>query len=158
MPAAVLSVERSGAACMAVCSHMPNENTRGFVRTSRADFVTGRSYHANMARRGIPKKPPLWYLPEWMKACGLTGRGSQARMMELTGWTKATMSQLYNGQQDFNSAILETAAKALQIDAFELLMPPERAMALRQLRDSAAVIVEAVPERGQHTPPLRAAG
>lgn len=95
-----------------------------------------------MARRGIPKRPVTWYLREWMEAVGLTGRGSQARMMELTGWSKATMSQLYNGTQDYSPKVLEEAAMALNAEPFELLIPPDRAMRMRQLREAAAAIVK----------------
>jgi hypothetical protein len=98
-----------------------------------------------MARRGIPKKPPKWYLPEWMAACGLSGRGAQSKMMELTNWSKATMSQLYTGKQDFNSEILDTASAALHCEPHELLMHPDQAFAVRRLRETAAVIVADVP-------------
>lgn len=104
-----------------------------------------RSYVRNMARRGIPKQQPAWYLKEWMAACGFSGRGAQARMMEETGWSKATMSQLYNGQQDFNSDILRTAARALNVHEFELLMLPEMAMRNRRVWDDLTklAVVEA---------------
>lgn len=55
------------------------------------------------------------------------------------------MSQLYNGTQDFNPDLLETAAKALNAEMWELLMLPERAMAIRRLRESAAQIVHSEP-------------
>lgn len=95
-----------------------------------------------MARRGIPKGPVRWYLREWMDACGLEGRGAQARMMELTGWSRASMSQLYNGTQDYSPKIVDEAATALKIEPFELLMPPERAMALRRIQIDAREIAE----------------
>lgn len=91
-----------------------------------------------MARRGIPKNPPAWFLREWMAVAGIT---KQSKMMELTGWSKATMSQLYNGQQDFSTPILETASAALNCEPAELLMHPDRAMAIRRLRETAAIIV-----------------
>lgn len=99
-----------------------------------------------MARRGIPKNGMSWYLPEWMEACGFKGRGAQARMMELTGWSRATMSQLYNGKQDYSPDVLATAAKALGLQPYELLMPPERALLLRQAVANARQIVEMVTE------------
>lgn len=98
------------------------------------------SYIPNMARRGIPKAPPRWFLVEWMAACGLSGRGAQAKMMERTGWSKATMSQLFNGTQDYSPAIIEAAATALGVEPFELLLPPDRAMALRDFKRAARVI------------------
>lgn len=63
-------------------------------------------------------------------------------MAKATGWSKATMSQLYNGSQDYSPAIIDAAAAALNVEPFELLMPPDRAMAIRGLRESAAVIVK----------------
>jgi transcriptional regulator with XRE-family HTH domain len=95
-----------------------------------------------MARRGIPKSQISWYLPEWMAARGLEGRGAQTKMMKLTGWSKATMSQLFNGVQDFNPQILQEAADALKCETYELLMHPDRAMRLRRLREDALRIVE----------------
>lgn len=135
---AAISVDMSGGVTMPERSHIPNISARGLVRTSRADKRDGVSYYANMARRGIPKNPPAWFLPEWMEACGIE---TQARMMELTGWSKATMSQLYNGKQDFNSKFLTEAADALGIERHELLMTPEIAMAQRRLRQAAVTIV-----------------
>lgn len=67
-------------------------------------------------------------------------------MMELTGWSKATMSQLYNGVQDYSPAILEAAAIALNVETFELLMPPDRAMNLRRFRDSAVALAHSAEE------------
>jgi transcriptional regulator with XRE-family HTH domain len=99
-----------------------------------------------MARRGIPKNGINWFLPEWMAACGLSGRGSQAKMMELTGWSRATMSQLYNGKQDYSPEILNEAAKALNVEPYELLMQPDKAMLLRQALANARQIVEMVNE------------
>ena len=94
-----------------------------------------------MTRRGIPKGQVNWYLREWMALSGLEGRGAQTRMMKLTGWSKATMSQLYNGTQDFSPKILTEAAAALNIAEYELLMHPDRAMAVRRLQSSAEQIV-----------------
>lgn len=62
-------------------------------------------------------------------------------MCELTGWNKATCSQLYNNVQDYSPKIVNEAAKALNVEPWELLMTPERAMALRRIRASAEEIV-----------------
>lgn len=134
-----------GAVDMRSCSHMTNKLSSAKVRTCRTDLRVGFSYNPNMARRGIPKGPIQWYLREWMAARSMEGRGAQTRMMELTGWSKATMSQLYNGTQDYSPKILAEAAEALNAEPFELLMHPERAMAMRQLRTTAAEIVRSEP-------------
>ncbi len=91
--------------------------------------------------RGIPKGGINWYLPEWMAACGLDYRGAQAEMMRRTGWSKATMSQLFNGTQDYSPKVVNEAAQALSCEPYELLMPPEKAMAIRRLLASAQQIV-----------------
>lgn len=92
-----------------------------------------------------------------MAACGLSGRGAQAKMMERTGWSKATMSQLFNGTQDYSPAIVEAAAAALEVEPFELLLPPERAMALRDFKRAARVIA-ADPPIVANDEPMRDAG
>lgn len=122
------------------------------VRTCPADFAGRLPHYANMARRGIPNGQVNWYLREWMVACGLEGRGAQSRMSELTGWSKATMSQLYNGTQDYSPKIIAEAAKALKVADFELLMHPDRAMALRQLQASAERIVTIAHDAGEAAP------
>lgn len=100
------------------------------------------SHNRNMARRGVPVEIN-WFLREWMDSTAMfSGRGGQARMMEETGWSKATMSQLYNNKQDYSPKIINEAAKALNAETWELLMPPERAMALRRIRQDALRIVE----------------
>lgn len=142
-----INVAMSGAVSMRLCSHIPNLDASSFVRTSRADSSRESSYHANMARRGIPKNPPAWYLPEWMRACGVE---TQAAMMEKTGWSKAKMSQLYTGKQDFNSEILRETAQALGVERHELLLPPEVAMAIRRLRQAAVQIVHDADRTGTH--------
>lgn len=83
-------------------------------------------------RRGIPLQIN-WYLREWMDMLGM----KQAEMIKLTDWSKASMSQLYNGKQDYSPKIVDAAAKALNVEPFELLMKPERAMALRRQREAA---------------------
>lgn len=87
-------------------------------------------YNQNMARRGIPKDPPIWYLRDWMRTMRVE---SQVEMMERTGWSKAKMSQLYNDKQDFNSVTLQEAAMALNCSPHELLMHPDDAMRARRM-------------------------
>ena len=83
-----------------------------------------------MARRGIPKERPIWFLREWMRTMGIE---SQTDMMDRTGWSKAKMSQLYNDKQDFSSIILKEAAIALNCSPHELLMHPDDAMRTRRM-------------------------
>ena len=111
-----------------------------FVRTLRNDFPRNPSHNWNMARRGKPDRIN-WYLREWMDMVFPQERGRQAKMSELTGWPKATTSQLYNNIQDYSPKLVNEAAAALKTEPWELLMPPERAMAIRRIRSTAEEIV-----------------
>lgn len=57
------------------------------------------------------------------------------------------MSQLYNGTQDFSPKILHEASVALKCAAWELLMRPEQAMALRRFQESAREVADLGQER-----------
>ncbi len=141
MPALSASSWVPGFCSMANGSHITNQSASPKVRTFDTDAMSVFSYTRRMARRGIPKGGTNWYLPEWMAVCGLDGRGSQAEMMRRTGWSKATMSQLFNGAQDYSPKVVNEASKALSCEPYEMLMPPEKAMAIRRLLSSAQQIV-----------------
>lgn len=114
-------------------------NIKQKVRTLGNDFVFAFPHNTNMAiRRGIPKQGATWFIREWMDYFGI----KQARMMDMTGWSKASTSQIYNGKQDFNPKIVKEAAIALNLESYELMMPPEKAMALRRLQATAETIVQ----------------
>jgi transcriptional regulator with XRE-family HTH domain len=76
---------------------------------------------------------------------------SQADMCRMTGWSKATMSDIYNGRTLYYREIVNQVATALEVHPFELLMPPDEAFALRRLRQSALQI--AAETRTGYTPP-----
>lgn len=67
-------------------------------------------------------------------------------MIALTGWSRATMSQLYNGKQDYSPDILRQTAEALHVEPYELLMTPDRAMKLREAVADAKRFVRIVAE------------
>lgn len=74
------------------------------VRTFGNAFLVGFSHNRNMAnRRGIPKLGVSWFIREWMDYYGV----KQSQMMEKTGWSKASMSQIYNGKQDYNPKLVK---------------------------------------------------
>lgn len=139
MPALAARSEYEGF-CMSQTFAHHERQVNSFVRTSRNDFRRESSHKWNMARRGKPTSIN-WYLREWMAMIHPKERGRQAWMMEKTGWSKATMSQLYNNEQDYSPQKVNEAAAALNTEPWELLMPPERAMALRRIRASAEEIV-----------------
>lgn len=96
-----------------------------------------------MARRGVPKGPVNWYLNEWMAALGIT---KQTELMEMTEWSKATASQLCSGKQDYSPGIINTAARAFGVEPYELLIHPDRAMAIRRMYADARQFVETAAE------------
>lgn len=123
----------------AFSSHKTNRSASTKVRPLSADIGKLRSQNANMARRGTIKPGVPWYLNEWMSFLKIT---RQVDLMKRTGWSKATASQLVNGEQTFSPSILKTASEAFGIEPFELLLPPDRALAMRQFYKGAIKVVE----------------
>jgi len=105
-----------------------------------------------MSRRGVPQTDSNWFLREWMDALGKT----QADMMRMAGWSKATASQLYNGKQDYSPKVVNQAAEALHCRPWELLMHYEDAMAIRRMRTAALQIVKDSTPADTAPPPVRA--
>jgi len=84
---------------------------------------------------------PDWFLVEWMRST----KTSQAALSRLTGWSKATCNDIVHRRTSYYRQILNEAASALHVQPFELLMPPEDAMALRRMRDDALRIASDRP-------------
>gem|GEM_PF-3035733 len=114
---------------MAVLFQKMKQNASAKVSFFTNDGKALSFYNRNM--NGAPHHD--WYLREWLA----TLRVKQARLMELTDWDKRKTSELVNGKQRYNRDTVNEAAHALHIAPFELLMHPEDAMALRQLRRDA---------------------
>ncbi len=64
----------------------------------------------------------------------------QIALVNELGWNKQKASYLWNGKQPFNRDILNEVAAWLDIQSYELLMPPDEAMRLRQLRKAMLAI------------------
>ena len=84
-----------------------------------------------------PKRYTNWYLRDWMRTLGVT----QADLIERTELNKTAISLLCNDRQDYTPEIVRDMAGALNVATYELLMHPEDAMALRQLRRDALQVV-----------------
>jgi hypothetical protein len=98
-----------------------------------------------MAKRIGKQQGAPWYLVEWMETIPQFKRskwGAHTAFRKETGWAKATMSDLYSGEQPYNPVYLQEAARALNIEPYELLMHPETAMGYRSMRKGAFTIVE----------------
>jgi hypothetical protein len=116
------------------------------VRTWHGELTRHPIHNGSMSnRRGIPKQGSNWFIREWMDMLGVRQRD----MVERCDWSKATASQIYNGVQDYSPKIVKEAAQALNVEPWELLMQPERAMAIRRLQASAETIVRVAHEAGE---------
>lgn len=63
-------------------------------------------------------------------------------MVRELGWNKAKISLTINGKQPYNRNHVEEVSAYLNIFPYELLMPPEEAMAMRRLKSDLALIAK----------------
>lgn len=80
---------------------------------------------------------PDWYLAEWLGSLGVT----QTELSDATGFGKSKVSELVNGKWHYRRAIVNAVAAALNVEPFELLMHPDRAMSYRRQREDAVRLV-----------------
>jgi hypothetical protein len=93
-----------------------------------------------------------WYLAEWAKMYDK----SQADAQRALGWSKASASTLFRNKQRYTQDLIDEAADWLQVRPYELLLPPDVAMAIRRVREDAARIVShTVSEEPVQTLPAR---
>lgn len=78
-----------------------------------------------------------WYLQEWLTHF----EKIQSSLVTELGWDKARANFLYHGKQPYKRSDLAAVAKWLNIEPYELLLPPEKALAIRRLYQSAQAIV-----------------
>jgi plasmid maintenance system antidote protein VapI len=74
-----------------------------------------------------------WYLKEWMATLGK----KQADIVSDLEWNPARISLMLRGKQQYTRDAVNELSAYLNLQPFELLMHPEDAMALRQLRATA---------------------
>lgn len=123
---------------MLTSSHITNAGATGIFRTYRNDIARRVLQTPAMARRGDARGRQDWFLREWMD----TLRVRQVDRQREAGWSKATASQLYTGVQSYSPKIVQEAAAALRVQIYELFMPPDEAMALRRVKQSALQIAD----------------
>lgn len=99
-------------------------------------------YNQAMARKTKPQAEvaggPDWYLKEWMAALEV----SQAKLASDCGWSRGTMHGIYHGRTAYYRDLVNLMAEKLNIRAYELLLHPDDAMALRRMRQDALRVVE----------------
>jgi transcriptional regulator with XRE-family HTH domain len=65
----------------------------------------------------------------------------QATLSNELGWTKGRANLVWHGRQPYRREVVNQLAEWLGIEPYELLMPPQEALAMRRLRDAARTIV-----------------
>lgn len=116
---------------MGLSFHNGNSLSNAFVSFFGNDTLSRCFYYGNMAAEQND-----WYFKDWLD----TLRVRQARVVEMTGWSKGKVSKLVNGGADYDRRSLNGAAQALNLQPYELLMHPEDAMRIRRLRETALSI------------------
>ena len=90
------------------------------------DVSSACSHDVNMAA----PETPLWYLQEWFAVAGK----KQRDLVTGLDWLPAKANKVWHGVQEPKSSEIHEIAAFINIDAHELLMPPEEAMKLRRLK------------------------
>lgn len=115
---------------------IPNfESSYGFWE-SPTDAGLGRTHHGAM-----PMHTEDWHLRDWMQHFGK----KQAALVNELGWDKAKANFLWHSKQPYRRDIVNEVSQWLGIRPFELLMPPEEALAYRRFREAAAAIASEAP-------------
>lgn len=79
---------------------------------------------------------PNWYLQEWMAHFGKI----QADLSKELGWDKARANFHYHSKQQYRRDTVNELAQWLGIEPFELLIPPERALEIRDVFERLRLI------------------
>lgn len=77
-----------------------------------------------------------WYFPEWVAHRGKIQADAQREL----GWSRSTVSGLWNGTQQYTQERVDEVARWLGVEPYEILMRPEQAEQLQNLRESAYAI------------------
>lgn len=85
---------------------------------------------------------PDWYLREWFATMGLKQRDLVTKL----DYQPAAAHALWHSVQRYRRDHIADISALLNIQPYELLMPPEEAMALRRLRSAIAEVAAAPPK------------
>lgn len=96
----------------------------------------------------MPTNPESdWYLRAWAERVGKR----QSDMVRDLGMMKNSAHRIWHSKQPYRRDIVNVMAKWLGVRPYELLMPPEEALALRRIRESAQAIVAESEHRFDHS-------
>lgn len=130
-----------------------NDNRKAECLAVPNDRGVALWYGWSMAKAKAPKRKPLhdWYLVEWLRYFGKI----QADLERDLEWNKSKASLMCNQAQRYHRDDVNQVAEWLHLKPYELLMPPEEAMNMRQLRQTALKIAA---ENPPETPPPLSVG
>lgn len=74
--------------------------------------------------------PHDWYLTEWMAEKGF----NQTQLRERAGWSQRKGSEICNGGR-YNRDIVNDVARVLQVEPWQLMLPPDEAFNIQMIRD-----------------------
>lgn len=115
-------------------SHRLNCESTHRVQTARNDEQAERPHTVNVTEQIEPD----WYLQEWAKLADKR----QADLVNDLGWLKNHAHRIWHGKQPYRRDIVNAIALWLRIEPYELLMPPQDALKIRQLREAAIAIAQ----------------
>lgn len=99
------------------------------------------SHDLNMAAAEVHD----WYLREWFASLGMKQRDLVTKL----DYQPAAAHALWHSVQRYRRDHIAEISALLNIQPYELLMPPEEAMALRRLRSVIAEVAKAEPNADQ---------
>lgn len=108
------------------------------------------SHHVEMAAPAHPG----WFIQEWFASVGL----KQFDLVTKLDYPRNTAFKLWHGLQEYRRQHVEDVAALLNIQPYELLMPPEEAMALRRLRSAIAEVAKSDPAPAEAETPTPRTG
>ena len=108
------------------------------IQIASTDAKRGCSHDLNMA---VPDMPD-WYLREWFATMGLKQRDLVTKL----DYQPAAAHALWHSVQRYRRDHIADISALLNIQPYELLMPPEEAMALRRLRSVIAEAAAPLPK------------
>ena len=85
----------------------------------------------------VSDSAPDWHLQAWMQYRGKR----QADLVKELGWAKGRANKFFHSQHPYRREVVNELARWLDIEPWELLMEPARALKIRRLTEAVSEIV-----------------
>lgn len=127
-------------------SDNPTSESSAIRRIIDADTKSRLTDNLSMSEKPTKRAstPPDQLRHSWYFAEHATAHGHrQADAERALGWPRGKINALWNGKQRYTQESIDEVATWLEIEPYELLMRPEEANAIKQLREAARAIAGA---------------